>query len=159
MSGWSRKWTAFTIVLIAAHLLLHVGLGLGAIAPDLLTAAALLGARRLPLALGVAYGFCMGLLGDAFAVDAYAATGLGLAVACGLGALTRDYFEGESLLFTAVYVLVGAALAGMVAAVMAGRTDGSLLGFIAGLILTAVYTGVAGGFALAAYREVAGPRA
>lgn len=159
MTGWTRKWTFFTLVMIVVHLLLHVGIGLGSVAPDLLTVTALLGARRLPVAAGVLFGFCIGMLADAFAIDGYAATGLGLAVACGLGALSRDYFEGESLLFTAVYLLIGAVLAGLIGGLLSGRSAGPAVGIVAGVVLAAVYTAVAGSFALAGYREAAGSRA
>ena len=159
MTGWTRKWTLFTLVMIVVHLLLHVGIGLGGIAPDLLTATALLGARRLPLAGAIAFGFAIGLLADTFAVDGFAATGLGLAIACGLGAFSRDYFEGESLLFTAVYLLIGAGVSSILADVLAGRASGPPIGYAAGIVGSAIYTAVAGAFALATYREAAGPRA
>ena len=159
MIGWTRKWTVFTLVMVVVHLLLHVGIGLGGIAPDLLTATALLGARRLPLAGAIAFGFAIGLLADAFAVDGFAATGLGLAIACGLGALSRDYFEGESLLFTAVYLLVGAGVSAILTDVLAGRASGPPIAYAAGIVGSAIYAAVAGAFALATYREAAGPRA
>lgn len=159
MTGWTRKWTLFTLVLVVLHLLLHVGIGLDGIAPDLLTAVALLGARRLPLAAAIAFGFGIGLLADAFAVYGFAATGLGLAIACGLGAFSRDYFEGESLLFTAVYLLIGAGVSGILADLLAGRAAGPPIGYAVRTVAGAVYTAVAGTFALATYREAAGPRA
>lgn len=159
MIGWTRQWTLFTLALIGIHLLLHIAVGLGGIAPDLLAATALLGARRLPIAGGIVLGFCVGLIADTFAVDAFAATGLGLAVACGAGAVSRDYFEGESLLFTAVYLLCGATLAGVVGEAIAGRGGGTPLNIVFGSVLAATWTAVAGTAALAAYREVTGPRA
>jgi cell shape-determining protein MreD len=158
MIGWTRQWTLFTFVLITAHFLLHVALGMGGLAPDLLAVAALLGARRLPIAGGAVLGFVIGLLADAFAVTGFAATGLGLAVACAGGAYSRDFFEGESLIFNAVYLLGGATIATLVAEIFAGRTGGQLFNAFFGAVLAGTYTAVAGIAALAAYRRLAGPR-
>ena len=158
MSGWTRQWTVFTLLLLTAHFLLHVTLGMGGLAPDLLTVAALLGARRLPPAGGAALGFAIGLLADAFAVAGFGATALGLALACLGGALTRDFFEGESLMFNTVYLLAAGALAMSVADLAAGRAGSQPVNVIFGAILGATYTAVAGTAVLAGYRHVAGMR-
>jgi hypothetical protein len=158
MTGWTRQWTVFTLILLTAHFVLHVTLGMGGLAPDLLTVAALLGARRLPTAGGAALGLAIGLLADAFAVTGFAATSLGLAVACLGGALSRDFFEGESLIFNTVYLLAAGALALLIADVAAGRAGSQPVNAIFGAILGATYTAVAGTAVLAAYRHVAGMR-
>lgn len=159
MIGWTRQWTIFVLLLVFSHLIIHVGFGIGGLAPDLLTVTALLSARRLPIAAAVAFGFVIGMLADSFAVHGFAATGLGLAVVCGLGSLSRDYFDGDSLLFSAVYLLLGATLAGVLAATLAGRSAQAPLGLPMEALLRAVYTGFAGSVAMAAYRELTGPRA
>jgi rod shape-determining protein MreD len=158
MSGWTRQWTLFTLLLLTAHSLLHVTLGMGGLAPDLLAVAALLGARRLPPAGGAALGLTIGLLADAFAVSGFGATALGLSVACLGGALSRDFFEGESLIFNTIYLLAAGALALLIADLAAGRAGDQPFNAIFGAILGATYTAVAGTAALAAYRHVAGMR-
>jgi hypothetical protein len=158
MTGWTRQWTVFTFLLLTGHFVLHVTLGIGGLAPDLLAVAALLGARRLPAVGGAALGFGLGLLADAFAVTGFGATGLGLAVACLGGAMSRDFFEGESLIFNTVYLLTAGALALLIADLAAGRTGNQPVNAIFGAILGATYTAVAGTAALAAYRHVVGMR-
>jgi cell shape-determining protein MreD len=159
MIGWNRRWTLFTIVLIALHYVLHATLGLGVVAPDLLMAAALLGGRRLPAAGAAGLGLLLGLLADAFAVTGFGASGVALALIAAVGSLSRDFFEGESVLFTAGYLLAGAWTASMIAATLGGRLDTSALGSAATSLAAAAYTTVAGLGALSVYRRAAGPRA
>lgn len=159
MRGWTRQWTGFTLLLVLGHLVLHVLFGLGRIAPDLLAICALLGARRLPIAAAVAFGFVIGLLADTFAVSGFAATGLGLAVASGIGSYSQDFFEGDSLIFTTGYLLVLVAMATFIAEMMSGRAGGNPLAAMFGALLSAIYTALAGTAALAGYRQMAGSRA
>ena len=60
-------------ILVILHFFLHVGLGIGGAAPDLLTLALLLAARESGLGLGGALGFIFGILEDAFSVLAFGA--------------------------------------------------------------------------------------
>ncbi len=103
--GWS--FWVFIALLVLLHFLLHLGLGLGPWAPDLLTVAVLLAARRLPGAVAAAVGLVLGLFQDAlsllyFGVEAVTQTLLGFG-----GARTRDFFMGESVLFVAGYLFIG----------------------------------------------------
>lgn len=159
MTSWTRQWTIFTLLLIFGHLLLHVGFGLGSLAPDLLTITALLGARRLPVGAAVAFGFLVGVLADAFAVHGFAASGLGLAVAAGMGSLSRDFFDGDSLFFTAIYLFLGGLLSTVLGSLLAGRAAQGALGLPLEAVLTALYVSVAGSLLLLAYGEMTGPRA
>jgi rod shape-determining protein MreD len=93
--------------LVVLHFLLHVGFGLGRVAPDLLTLALLLAARETNLGLGGALGFLFGLFEDAFSVLAFGASTLAMTVVGILGARTRDLFVGDSLLFLFVYLILG----------------------------------------------------
>jgi hypothetical protein len=159
MRGWTRQWTGFALLLILVHLVLHVLFGLGRSAPDFLAVCALLSARRLPMAGAVAFGFIIGLLADSFAVSGFAASAMGLAVASGLGSYSQDYFEGDSLIFTTVYLLALGALSTFIAEMLSGRAGGNPVGAMLGALLGAIYTALAGAAALAAFRQVAGSRA
>ncbi len=159
MSGWTRQWTLFTLVLLIAHILLHVALGLGAAAPDLLMVAALLGARRLPTAGAAGLGFFLGILADTFAVTGFGATAFALALVCGIGSLSQDFFEGESLIFNGIYLLAGAILATLLADVVSGRGTGGFLPGTLGVFGAAGYTALAGSATLWVYRRWAGLRA
>ena len=106
MRGSWRVWGVVT-VLVVLHFLLHLGLGLGRGAPDLLVVALLVGARELGPAAGAGLGFSLGLLEDAFSVLAFGANALALTVLGAAGARTRDLFVGDSLSFLVSYLFVG----------------------------------------------------
>ena len=99
-------WIFFVFVLIA-HFIIHLALGLGAAAPDLLTVALLLAVRRTRSSVAAGLGLTVGLLHDALASVAFGADALVLTVVGYLGARSRDLFEGDSLLFVGVYLFLG----------------------------------------------------
>lgn len=105
----ARNWGfwAFITILAVLHFLLHLGLGLGAAAPDLLTVAVLLAARRVSGAGAAVVGLVLGLVQDSLSLVAFGADAVVLAVIGFLGARSRDYFVGDSLLFVAVYLFLG----------------------------------------------------
>ncbi|HET9984762.1 MAG TPA: rod shape-determining protein MreD [Longimicrobiales bacterium] len=105
----ARNWGfwAFIAVLAVLHFLLHLGLGLGATAPDLLTVAVLLAARRLSGAAAAGVGLVLGLVQDSLSLVAFGADAVALAVLGFLGTRSRDFFVGDSLLFVAVYLFLG----------------------------------------------------
>lgn len=96
---------AFSLPIL--HFLLHVGLGLGAWAPDLLTVAVLVIAREVRSGVAAGTGFGLGLLADAFSVLSFGANALALTVVGILGARSRDLFVGESMLFLTFYLVLG----------------------------------------------------
>ena len=108
MSG-TRAWRTWILVvaLVFLHLLLHVGLGYGRGAPDLLTVALLLAAREVGLGTAAAIGLFFGLLEDALSVPAFGANAVAMTAIGILGALTRDIFVGDSRLFAVSYFFVG----------------------------------------------------
>jgi cell shape-determining protein MreD len=94
-------------ILVALHLVIHVGFGVGAAAPDLFTLAVLIVARELHMAGSTAVGLALGLLEDAQGLLAFGAHGFALAVVGALAARTRELFVGDSLVFVATYLFVG----------------------------------------------------
>lgn len=94
-------------VLVFAHLFLHVGMGVGAGAPDLLTLGLLILAHESGMGLGALVGLGLGLLEDAQGLLAFGANGLSMALVGAAGAFTWDYFEGDSPLSVAIYLFVG----------------------------------------------------
>jgi cell shape-determining protein MreD len=93
--------------LFVAHFLLHVGLGLGASAPDLLTVALLIAAREVGVGTAAGIGLVFGLLEDSLSVLSFGANGLALAAIGTAGAATRDLFVGDSLVFRVSYFVAG----------------------------------------------------
>ena len=103
------------------HFSLHLGMGIGRGAPDLLTVALLLAAREVGLGPAGGIGFFFGLMEDSFSVLAFGANTLAMTVVGILGARTRDLFVGESPLFFFWYLAIGIWLKGLVHWVVAGE--------------------------------------
>lgn len=103
----ARRTWILVVALVFLHFLLHVGLGYGRGAPDLLTIALLLAAREVGLGSAAAIGLFFGLLEDALSVLAFGANAVAMTVIAVLGALTRDLFVGDSRLFAVSYFFVG----------------------------------------------------
>ena len=93
--------------LVVTHLVLHVALELGPVAPDLVVVALLLASRSLGGSGGAVLGFVLGLMEDAFAVISFGANVFALTVVGALGARTRDFFVGDSIPFLAVFFTLG----------------------------------------------------
>lgn len=106
MRGFGRVWW-IVFALVVLHFFLHVGLGLGGAAPDLLTVALLVGARETRIGSAAALGFTFGLLEDAFSVLAFGANTLALTLIGVGGAHTRGLFVGDSLVFLVSYMFLG----------------------------------------------------
>jgi rod shape-determining protein MreD len=107
--------------LVVLHLFLHLGLGIGRAAPDLMTVALLLAVREVGMGAGGALGFLFGLLEDSFSVLAFGANTLSLTMVGILGARTRDLFVGESLLFFFSYMVSGKLLRELIYWLVAGE--------------------------------------
>jgi rod shape-determining protein MreD len=116
-----RPVLAFLVPALAVtHFFLHLGLGVGSGAPDLLTVALLLAARELGMGGGGALGFLFGLLADSFSVLAFGANTLAMTVVGILGSRTRDLWVGESLFFYFWYLAAGIWLRGLIHWVVSG---------------------------------------
>ncbi|HEX6940140.1 MAG TPA: rod shape-determining protein MreD [Longimicrobiales bacterium] len=157
-----RAWTfwVFIALLIVVNFLLHLAIGLGATAPDLLTVAVLLAARRLRPAPAAALGLALGLLRDALSLIAFGADAVALTVLGFLGARSRDLFVGESLAFVALYLFVGKWLHDVIYYLIAGADvrGSAVVRLLIEAPLAAVYAAVAGTAALLLYRLVTGER-
>ena len=106
MSSARRVWSVVGL-LILLHFLLHLSLGIGERAPDLLVISLLIAAREVGVGRGAGLGFALGLLDDAFSVLAFGANTLALTLVGAGGAKTRDLFVGDSLVFLASYLVLG----------------------------------------------------
>jgi rod shape-determining protein MreD len=93
--------------LVVLHFLLHVGLGVRHAAPDLLTVALLLAAREVGVGTAAGVGLVMGLVEDALSVLSFGANAVAMTVVGLLGAVTRDLFVGDSLIFLSSYFVLG----------------------------------------------------
>ena len=102
----ARVWV-LVAGLFLAHLMLHVGFGLGPVAPDLLTVALLLAAREVGMGRAAGLGLFFGLLEDSLSVLSFGANSVAMTLIGALGAITRDLFVGDSLLFLVSYFVVG----------------------------------------------------
>lgn len=109
------------LMLFGLHFVLHVGLGLGPEAPDLLTVALLLAAREVDLGRAAGTGLVFGLLEDALSVLSFGANSVAMTLLGMLGALTRDLFVGDSLFFLVSYFLVGKWLRDLIHWAMVGE--------------------------------------
>jgi hypothetical protein len=95
------------VALVIAHFVLHVGLGYGRGAPDLLTVGLLLAAREVGVGAAAVVGLTFGLLEDALSVLAFGANTVTMTAIGIAGAFTRDLFVGDSRLFLVSYLFVG----------------------------------------------------
>jgi rod shape-determining protein MreD len=142
-------------LLVVLHFLVHLGLGIGRGAPDLLTLALLLAVRETGMGWAACLGFCFGLLEDSFSGLAFGANTLAMTLIGIVGSRTRDLFVGDSLLFFFFYLAVGKWLRDLVqwvATLEAGREpflntvllDGSLAALyvaVVGLLLILPFGG------------------
>lgn len=109
-------------ILVVLHFLLHLGFGVGAAAPDLLTLALLLGARAGGMTLGAGLGFAFGLMQDAFSVLAFGSNALAMTLVGAVGSFTRELFVGESGLFVVAYLFLGKWLRDLLQWIVMGET-------------------------------------
>lgn len=94
-------------VLVVLHFLLHVGLGIGGAAPDLLVVALLLVSREVGIGTAAGIGFAFGLLEDALSVLAFGVNSVAMALVGLAGGTTRNLFVGDSLVFLISYFVLG----------------------------------------------------
>lgn len=94
-------------LLVAAHLIVHVGFGVGRGAPDFLTLALLLMAREIHAAGSALVGLVLGLVEDAQGLMAFGAGGFAMAVVGALATFAVRTFTGESTAFAILYLFAG----------------------------------------------------
>ncbi|MEX2528003.1 MAG: hypothetical protein WEA09_10240 [Gemmatimonadota bacterium] len=99
-------WVTVSILAVL-HFLLHIGIGAGRWAPDLLTVALLLGVREVRMGPAATLGLAFGLLEDVFSLLSFGANAVAMAVVGAVGSRTRDFFVGDSLLFLLCYLGMG----------------------------------------------------
>jgi rod shape-determining protein MreD len=152
-------WVFFALVIVT-HFVLHVALGLGDTAPDLLTAALLLGVRRTRSSVGAALGLVLGVLHDALSVNAFGADAVTLTLLGYAGARSRDLFEGDSLLFVAAYLFIGKWLHDALYWVFARSAQASdaVSHLLINVPVAAAYAAAGGIAALLIYRASTGER-
>ena len=148
----------FFVLLLVAHFVLHLALGWGATAPDLLTAALLLAARRVRGAAAAALGLGLGILSDALSATAFGADAVALTLLGYLGARSRDLFDGDSLLFIGVYLFLGKWLHDALYWVLASDRTNALAQLLIQAPLAALSTAIGGAIALLVYRTSTGDR-
>ena len=146
----------FILLLVVLHLGVHVAVGVRGFAPDLLTVALLLGARRLSGSGAAALGLALGVLNDALSLTAFGALAVTYAIVGFIGARSRDMFEGDSLLFVAAYVFLGKWLRDLIYMILTRSAPWSDLWSNAPI--AALYAAVAGVVALTLYRAATSDR-
>ena len=151
-----RRWpfVLFIALLIVLHLMLRVGLGINFWAPDLLTIALLLAARRAPAGWAAGLGLAFGLIRDSVNLTTFGADAIVMTIVGFLGSRSRDYFVGDSAFFLAIYLFVGKwlhdALYFVFARAIGVRDPVSTL--LAEAPIAAAYSALAGIIAYSAYR-------
>jgi rod shape-determining protein MreD len=142
------------ILLVVAHLLLHVTFGIGRAAPDLLTLALLLGARRVHSGPAAGLGLGLGLLQDSLTALAFGAASATYAVLGVVGSRSRDLFVGDSLLFIGLYLFAGKWLHDILYMLFAEsvRSGDLLSAVLVDAPIGALYMTGAGLFVVGAYR-------
>jgi cell shape-determining protein MreD len=108
--------------LAVLHFVLHVALGFGRGAPDLLTVGLLLAVREVGAGAAAVIGLFFGLLEDALGVLAFGANSIAMTLIAILGAFTRDLFVGDSRLFVVSYLFIGKWVRDLVYWFMAGES-------------------------------------
>lgn len=159
MTG-GRSWPfwAMVVLLILVDLTLHLGLGLGREAPDLITIAALLAARRLSGAGAAALGVGLGLLRDSLSIVAFGADAIALGLVSYLASRTRDLFIGDTLPFFAVYLLLGKWVHDALYLLIRGSVTGGnwMQRLLTEAPIAALYAAAAGVVVILAYRLMRG---
>lgn len=101
-----RRWILVSL-LVVVHLVLHVVMGYGRGAPDLMVVALLIGGRRLRVGQGAALGFGFGLLEDSFSVLSFGANAFAMTATGIAASRSRGLFVGDSTVFVLVYFFGG----------------------------------------------------
>lgn len=151
-------FATFVVTLVFVDVALHTGLGLGAVAPDLIAVAVLLVARRATATRAVVLAVCLGLLDDAMGIGNLGARSLGLGAAALLGTSSLRIFEGEGAVFMALYLFIGKWAADAIVSLVlsAASARQAALALVTSVPLEAAWASLAGLLALFTFRVVAG---
>jgi rod shape-determining protein MreD len=143
-------------LLVCAHFVLHLSLGVGSAAPDLLTIAVLLAARQVPGGPAAGVGFVLGLLEDAVSLGAFGAAAVTQTVIGYVGARSRDLFVGDSGVFLGIYLFLGSWLQDALYFTLAGgvRRGEPVEALLVAAPLEAAYAAGVGLVAVVVYRTV-----
>lgn len=157
MNGSRWPFRVFILLLVVSHFVLHLTLGVGAAAPDLLTLAVLVAARELRGGSAAVLGLALGLLADSLSVMSFGAASVTLTILGYLGARSRDLFVGESVAFVGLYLFAGRWLRDVLYVLVGGATRrGEVVGFLLlDAPLAAAYMALVGLGLLIAYRMAA----
>ena len=149
----------FILILVVLHFVVHVAMGMGTRAPDFMTIAVLLASRRMSGSAAAALGLVLGILVDALSLTTFGALALTYTILAFLGARSRDLFEGDSLLFVAVFIFLGTWLREALFVALTRSTIGEPWGvLLTGAPLVALYTAISAMIALTLYRAATGER-
>jgi hypothetical protein len=147
----------FVGVLVVLHFLLRVGLGLGALAPDLLVVALLLGARPMRPGWAAGLGLLLGVLDGAAHPLTMGTGAVVLALVGYLAARSREVVSGESPVTLALFLFAGKWIydAAMWVLLLRLNLSGPVSSLLLVSPLAAAYAAAVGLAAAAAYRSMA----
>ena len=133
-------------LLVFFHFGLHLGIGLGSKAPDLLVIALLIAIREVNMGAGSCLGFLFGIMEDAFSVLAFGANAFAFTIIGIAGSKMRNLFVGDSIGFMAVYLVLGKWCKDLLYWIVAGESvRGSFIdAMLIDSSLAAVYAGSVG---------------
>lgn len=146
----------FIGLLVVAHFVLRIGIGLQQLAPDLLVIAVLIAAREMRAGMAAGLGLLLGILDGAVVPFTLGASALVLTVLGFAGARTRELASGDNYLFLALYLFAGKWLFDTLLFLITGdafRAGASYLLLVSPL--TALYAAAAGLVGLVVYRAFA----
>jgi cell shape-determining protein MreD len=154
--GTRWQFTGLIAVLVVLYFLLRVGLGLGALAPDLLVVALLLAARRMRAGWAAGLGLALGVLDGAVHPLTMGAGAVALAALGYLAARSREALSGDSPVLLALYLFAGKWLYDVLVSVLLIRSHmaGPVSSLLLASPLAAAYAAAAGLAAALAYRAV-----
>lgn len=152
----SKRWpfVLFVLLLIALDLTLRVGVGLTVWAPDLMTVALLLAARRMPAGWAAGAGLAIGMIRDSVNLTTFGSDAIVMTLLGYLGSRTRDYFVGDSMFFLVIYLFIGKWLHDALYFVVSRRVgeEDAVSALLMEAPLAAAYAAIAGVVAYSAYR-------
>lgn len=153
-SRWGMPVLVGTLVVL--HFVLRVGLGLGALAPDLLVVATLLASRQMRPGSAAGLGLFLGILEGSLVPFGLGSAAVALTLLGYLGSRSRDIFSSEGLLSLAIFLFAGKWLFDIILSTVSGEILRPLASELLVVSpLAALYAAAAGLLAFATYRALA----